>query len=733
MTEKPAEPLPEPGAAGQQAATSGSPVPDGAAARPGAAGSGAAGEGKAAPSTAGEGAVAASGRRAHRKQGGRSALPWRRQKTRPAGQGAAHAAAGGSGAVSAPAGAVDGAAVETPAKPSAAAGAPQAASATDSAKPGPDAGTAPASPPAAQDTAASKSGTAGKPAKLKTVVRNQASQKAGEKPARLPAEAKPAARKPAQKPAQASDRRSGRRGPLGIAAGVGLLALAGTAAAAGSVSGIGGAAAEVPAVPAAVAAGNFTGVCPEPLRLLDSAADETDPEFSPVSESARTLARAVVFSDLGGVLPGSTLAELGARNPLVTIAKSSGESSTEVRGSSDDGQTKLLAGVVSGQALSEPTVLSVEPSGGQQALAGAAMTYRAGDGDLRGLAAANCTAPANDFWLLGAATTVGTTAVLNLHNPTQTPSTVDLELVGTEGRIQAAGARGLLLAPGESRSIVLGGLAAKQDSLAVHVSTSGGPVSGTIQQSILRGLTPGGVELLTASADAAAEQVVTGVEVQGGKLAGSVRAQRGYETAGPALAVVVPGGQDARLQLQVFGKDGKVQLAGGNTITAAAGTVTEIPLDSLPAGTYSVRIASDVSVAAAARVSRATGKNEPLDFAWAPAAARLGSEHLAVVPGGAGSRLVFGAPAGAAVVKLVPVDRDGKPGKEQVLKVPAGTTVTVDPKAGGADPAAVVVSASGDPVYGSQILANAGRPDISVLPVPAGVQGRQTVPVYLGY
>jgi hypothetical protein len=323
--------------------------------------------------------------------------------------------------------------------------------------------------------------------------------------------------------------------------------------------------------------------------------------------------------------------------------------------------------------------------------------------------------------------------VLNLYNPTQTPSTVDLELVGTKGRIQAAGARGLLLAPGESRSIVLGGLAAKQDSLAVHVSTSGGPVSGTIQQSILRGLTPGGVELLAAAADTGTEQVVTGVAVPGGKLAGSVRGQSGYESAAPALAVVVPGAEDARLQVQVLGKDGEEQLPGGGAITAAAGTVTEVPLDSLPAGTYSVRISSDVSVVAAARVSRATGTNAPLDFAWAPAAARLGSQHLAVVPGSAGSRLVFGAPAGAAVVKLVPVDRDGKPGKEREVQVPAGTTVSVDPAAGGAGPAAVLVSASGDPVYGSQILSSAGRADISILPVPAGVQGRQSVPVYLGY
>ncbi|MCG2620592.1 DUF5719 family protein [Arthrobacter sp. I2-34] len=739
MTDKPAQPQPESGAAGR------------AAAAPGIGGSGAAPASEGAGSgAAGHGPAAVSGRRAHRKDSGRSGLRWRKARpaaqppadtgsvtpapaaspgaaageptgARPSNVDEAEASAGSSSAAAKPSttgepsttaasGRTEGTAPVPLATPSGstAAGSQPAASGAGSAKPGHHGGTAPAS----ADTAA------GKPAARKPT-------------ARKPKERKPAARnpdgsKPAVRPAD------GRRSAWGIAAGVGLLAVAGAAAAAGSVWDIEGAAAEVPAVSAAVAAGNFTGVCPEPLRLLDSTADETDPQFSPVSESARSRARAVVFSDLGGVLPGSRLAELGARNPLVTIAKSSGDSSTAVRGSSDDGQTKLLAGVVSGQALTEPTVLSVEPIGGQQALAGAAMTYQAGDGDLRGLAAANCTAPANDFWLLGAATTVGATAVLDLHNPTQTPSTINLELVGAGGRIQAAGTRGLLLAPGESRAIVLGGLAAKQESLAVHVRTSGGPVSGTIQQSFLRGLAPGGVELLTPTADAAVEQVVTGVQIQGGKPAGS-RAQTGGGSAKPALAVAVPGRQDARLQIQVFGKDGEARLPGGGALTAAAGTVTEVPLDALPAGTYSIRIASDVSVVAAARVSRTAGKDTPPDFAWSPAAGRLGSEHLAVVPGGTASRLVFGAPAGDATVKLVPVDRDGKPGKEQVIHVPGGSTVAVDPKAGGADPAAVVVSASGEPVYGAQVLTGADRADVSVLPVPPGVQGRQSVPVYLGY
>ena len=518
--------------------------------------------------------------------------------------------------------------------------------------------------------------------------------------------------------------RGGGRRTLGAIAGAGIVLLTGAAVAAGSLADAPGAATELPPVSAAVPAGDYTAVCPEPLRLLDSAAEATDPQFSPVSTTAQTKARALVLSDLSGNVPGSELTELGEDTPLKRIAEPTAESS---------GETKVVASVVSGQELSAPTVLRADPVGETTALAGAAMTYRASDGDLRGLAAANCMAPANDFWLLGASTTVGATSVLKLHNSSQTPSSVNLELISGEGQIQAAGTRGLLVAPGESRSIVLAGLAANQESLAVRVQSSGGPVTGFIQQSVLRQLTPGGVELLQASAPAGTRQLVTGITVQDDKLARKIREQDGYQNAAPALEVAVPGVTDAVLEVRVIGSDGPVSLPGGGVITAAAGSITRVPLDSLPGGTYSVEVSSDVSIAAAARVSRATQEGAPVDFGWAPATGRLGSNHLAVVPGGVSSRMAFSAPSGDAQLEITPVDMDGGLGKKQTVKVPAGTTVTLNPKADGADPAALLISASGEAVYGAQTLTNGGSADIAVLAVPAGTQAQNAVPVNIGY
>ncbi|HXF03178.1 MAG TPA: hypothetical protein VN601_09330, partial [Arthrobacter sp.] len=167
----------------------------------------------------------------------------------------------------------------------------------------------------------------------------------------------------------------GGRRTLGAIAGAGIVLLTGAAVAAGSLADAPGAATELPPVSAAVPAGDYTAVCPEPLRLLDSAAEATDPQFSPVSTTAQTKARALVLSDLSGNVPGSELTELGKGTPLKRIAEPTAESS---------GETKVVASVVSGQKLSAPTVLRADPVGETTALAGAAMTYRASDGDLRG-------------------------------------------------------------------------------------------------------------------------------------------------------------------------------------------------------------------------------------------------------------------------------------------------------------------------------------------------------------
>ncbi|WP_205207909.1 MULTISPECIES: DUF5719 family protein [unclassified Arthrobacter] len=498
-----------------------------------------------------------------------------------------------------------------------------------------------------------------------------------------------------------------------------------------------GAAAQFPIPVAEVPAGEYTGVCPGPPRLIASDAALADPEFSPESETARSAVSALVLSSLGSVLPGSDLTALGEQEPLATIASGesgeSGEDPVPEAVTDENGLTNRTAGVLADQAVDGVSVLSVQPVGDLPATAGAVLSYRATDGDLGGLALSHCTAPRSDFWIVGASTTVGATAVLNLSNPSGTPATVDLELYGLAGPVEAGGSRGLLIAPGATESIVLAGLAAGQDQLAVRVLSDGGRVTGHIQQSLLRELTPGGVELLQAAAPAASTQVISGVRIQDEDIANEITDQDGYETAAPGLQVVVPGSTDAVVNVRVYGAGGEVELPDGGVITATAGAVTSVALDSIPAGDYTVEVTADVLISAAARVSRGTGAEEPVDFGFAPSGARLGSTQVAVFPAGSRAALTFGAPTGRSEVQLTPVAEDGTLLEEQTVSVAGGTTVTVTAADLGDDVVAVLIAASGDPVYGAQVHQIDSEPGISVTSLPPGSGGQPNVAVNLGY
>ncbi|MFP5311133.1 MAG: DUF5719 family protein, partial [Actinomycetes bacterium] len=512
----------------------------------------------------------------------------------------------------------------------------------------------------------------------------------------------------------------------GVAAGVLLLAAAGAVVAAGSLVPPESLRA-VPAAEAAVPAGASVGVCPGPARLLAGTDAGTDAQFRPESATAATRVSAAVLG-AGGVLPGSGLARLDGTS-AVEIAKDPGPAPTA------GAPQELRAGVVADQPVDRVNVLSANAVANQSASAVAAMKYTATDGDLQGSAAATCGQPSNDQWLAGASTTVGRTSVLALTNASSTPATVSLELFGTSGQIQAPGSRGLLVAPGTTRSVVLAGLAPNQAQLTVHVRSAGGPVAATIQQSVLRGLTPGGVDYISPGTAPALRQVMTGVDIQDPAGATALAAEPGYKDAGPALELTVPGAADAVVEIKLYGRDGQHALPSGGVITAKAGATTEVSLAGLPAGQYTVAASSDVSIVAAARMGRGLQKGQPADVAWAGSAVRLGSQHVVPVPQGGLRQLVFGALDARATITYAPITADGKVRDAATADIAGGTTATfsVPAQAEGADVVGYVVSASGDAAYGAVLIGQDGRNDVSNLGFRPAAAGQETVPVTLGY
>lgn len=517
-------------------------------------------------------------------------------------------------------------------------------------------------------------------------------------------------------------RRRERTGTAGRwASGVLLLACTGALAAGSTIAGTGAAGRTVDVPYTDVPAGPLTGVCPEPPRLLSGNVAGTDAEFSAESSSAKSVVNAVALPVAGNPLPATALASVSDGSVLASMG---GGTELPLAGS-------RTAGVARGQQVTGATLLSAEPNGALEATAGAALTYSAADGDLAGLAAANCRAPVNDQWLVGARTTVGATAVLQLTNPSQTTADVDLELYGTAGPLGGPGSRGISVAPGQTRSVVLAGLAANQEALAVRVRSSGGPVAAVISQNVLRGLTPGGVELIQPTAAPRPGQVIGGVWIQNPSATRAMAAEEGYASVTPTLQIAVPGAGDAVVNVRVFGATGEVALEGGGSYNVAAGTVTRLPLDSLPQGTYTVDISSDVAVAAAAVFSRGTDTDAGTDLAVATAGERLGSEHLPVLPS-ADSVLSFTAPEGAAEVELTAVSADGtlQPGK--TVPLAAGSTASLKPADLGASAVAVLVRATGAPVYGAQVVTGGDR-GLSVLILPKGTVGGNSVQVGVGH
>ena len=522
-----------------------------------------------------------------------------------------------------------------------------------------------------------------------------------------------------------SRRQRRRRQAAAAAAGVLILAAA-TAVVAGSAavpSGSAGRALE--AANAEVPAGPLTAVCPAPLRLLAGSTAGTDPQFSPESGSARTSLSAAVLSGAGNPVPVSALLQADGSTELKTIAEDNPDAAPLAGVRS--------AGVVSSLDVSDAAVLSAEPSGTLQATANAVVSFSAADGDLAGLAAANCQAPGNDMWIMGARTTVGATAVLRLTNPSASAATVDLELYGSKGRVEGTGTRGILVPPGETKSLVLAGLAANEPAVAVHVRSSGGPVTAVVQQNILRGLTPGGVELIQPASAASPQQVVSGVRIQNPAATKKIAGQRGFEFVTPAVQVTVPGSTNAVVSVRVLGPGGDVPIDGGGVFTVPAGSVGQLPLAALAEGTYTVEVTADVSVVAGVVSSRVGEADKPVDIAVAPSGERLGSEHLAVLPPNSTSMLTFAAPAGSAEVRLTGVGRDGSLQEEQVVAVAEGSTVDLPVSEVGSELAAVLISTTGDAVYGAQSVTAAEGPGVSVLPLPKGNVGGLSVPVALGY
>ncbi len=317
-------------------------------------------------------------------------------------------------------------------------------------------------------------------------------------------------------------------------------------------------------------------------------------------------------------------------------------------------------------------------SGANGDIAGA-QSQVAAHGDEVGLAAAECREPTADSWLVGGATDTGRTTLVTLSNPTRVASTVDIAVSDERGSVAAAGARGIIVPPSTERVVSLAAFAPDITSPVVHVQSRGGQIVAGLQQSTVRTLEPGGVDTVGSTAPPSTRLVVPGLVIANS--AGTVARQPepGFADLRTTARLFVPGTAAAKIRITIVADGGK-QVGVPATISIPAGKVTEVPLDNLADGSYTVTITSNHPVVGGVRASTA-GATGQTDFAWLAAAPALDATARFAVPTGPAPALHLANPGAAArTVTLAPAG-----GTARTVTVPAHGGVAVPVAAGSSD------------------------------------------------
>lgn len=334
----------------------------------------------------------------------------------------------------------------------------------------------------------------------------------------------------------------------------------------------------------------------------------------------------------------------------------------------------------SGGSASAPLVVTTPPNPAdpsERIVLSGAQEQELTEGDFVGLAASACQAPASEFWLVGGATTVGRTTLLTLSNPSEVSATVDLEIIDESGAVSAPGTRGIVVPPNGQRVLSLAGFAPEVASPVVHVTSTGGQIVAELQQSIVRGLVPGGVDIIGPSVVPSTDVLIPGLVVRGADdIASTLGIGPGFEDLATVLRVYVPGSEPADATIRVIPEDG-VGTGTSFAFTFDPGVVSDVPIPELADGNYTVRVESTVPLTAAARVSAAAG--EVTDFAWLASAPVLSEVAQVTVADGPEALLHLMNPTDAAVtVQLTGIGTD-----DLTAEIAPGSAVSVAVEPGG--------------------------------------------------
>lgn len=430
-------------------------------------------------------------------------------------------------------------------------------------------------------------------------------------------------------------------------------------------------------------------ICPGPL-LTDKAAEGTDAEFV---DDSNVSTRVV-----------SATAPIGAADGSVSAARLQ----VADLGGAADFDNPASTGFVSGDDPVDSTkIVTGFARPGAPALTTALETVEGTSGDLTGLATLTCAAPASNFRIVAGSGQAGSNSQLLLSNPGTVAVQASIQVMS------AAGARGeptqLSIKAGAQRAVRLAGLAGDAAELAVDVSVDGGVLAGSVQETKLDGLTPQGIDLAATGADAADEQVLTGLS---GK---NVR-----------VRVANPSGDLAEVGLKAYGPDGEYEVP-RSSLTVVAGGVAEADLGELTDTSIVLTSSQPVQAAATVATNDGTGTG---DFATLTATEDLADTQIMALPR-TGTAQLYLSP-GQGQVQVSGMRDDGTLTDPRTLDLAPTATTRISPSEVSPDAVRALVI-SGANAAGSQsggvhasLLVNSetGLSAVMPAPAPAGVAYR---------
>ena len=317
--------------------------------------------------------------------------------------------------------------------------------------------------------------------------------------------------------------------------------------------------------------------------------------------------------------------------PQAWAPKASAGGSVRVQGTAA-GDLALQHGATAGAKLPSATTGRVVATGGLAAGLVAGQLHVDSRSVSRGLTLSACGTPVRSGWFFGGGPQQGRVARLTLVNPAATPSTVDVDVVGSHGVDKSASVAGTVLAPGQRTVLTLGDFGSDLEAAAVHVTASGAGVVTALTDAWMTGETPVGESTSGQPVVPANDLMIPGVRAT---------------AAAPTLRVAVPGQEQAIVRVRAISTSGAV--VADKVETVDGGGSAALTLNGLAAGSYAVRVTADVPVAAAV-VSR-TGVSGTTDLSWVvPAPALRGPAGLALPAGvpDVSTQLMLTAPRTAA-------------------------------------------------------------------------------------